>query len=283
MNDRPARIGFISFLLIAVVPIIAGLFYATLYSVGLAGLFLEGVTLRYWSAVLSSYDFWSSVVLSAYIAFAVTLATIAASLGLVLTLPDSLRRGPLASLIYLPLALPWTVAGFFTYQMLSAGGFASRLTTSIGVTAGVRDFPALVQDRAGIGIILAHVLLATPFFTLLFVALYESERIEELASLAASLGAGAGESLRRVSVPILLRGAAPNAVLLFVVVLGSSEIPLLLGRQTPQMLSVLTLRKFAMYDIAQKPQAFVVALLYAILIAALVRAAVRGGGGHDAA
>ena len=60
----------------------------------------------------------------------------------------------------------------------------------------------------------------------------------------------------------------PNTVLFFIYVMGAYEIPLMLGRQSPQMLSVLAMRKYARFDITQKPEAFVIAICYAVLVAA---------------
>ena len=64
------------------------------------------------------------------------------------------------------------------------------------------------------------------------------------------------------AVPLLLRRASANVALLFVAVAGSFEIPLLLGPQHPQMISVLAWRRFGRFDLAEKPTAFIISLLY---------------------
>ena len=75
----------------------------------------------------------------------------------------------------------------------------------------------------------------------------------------------------------------PSLALLFAVVLGSYEIPLLIGSQSPQMISVLVLRRYALYDITQKPEAFIIALLYTLLVLGLVGTALRRHpAGYDA-
>ena len=110
---------------------------------------------------------------------------------------------------------------------------------------------------------------------LLFVQIYQTERVGDLVRLASTLGAGKGAGLYRVAVPILLSRSATNIILLFIAVMGSYEIPLLLGRQSPEMLSVLTMRKYSMFDLAQKPEAFIVALLYTAFVLVLITAAFR--------
>ena len=242
--------------------------YALLYSVGLVGLLNDGFTFSHWRAVLSGSEVWRSLLLSAGVAGSVTSLGAALGLAAALGLRPALRNGPFAGAVYLPLALPPAVAGFLVYQMLSGGGLLSRGLSRLGLLTSPWAMPALVQDRLAIGIVCAHVLLAAPFLTILFTRLFEAQRVAELSRAAMSLGASPWQSVWLVEVPVLLRAASENLALLFIAVLGSYEIPLLLGRQAPQMLSVLTLRKYALFDLRQKPEAFVIALLYALIVLA---------------
>ncbi|MFY9825236.1 MAG: ABC transporter permease [Thermoanaerobaculia bacterium] len=277
MRSRSGTLGLAAFLAVAVMPIGASLLYALLYSVGLAGLLAEGFNGRHWLAVLGSGEIWWSLGLSVWVAAAVVAAGTALGLALALGFHGSLDRGVLGYALYLPLALPGAVAAFFIFQMLTGGGFVARVLLRLGLLSAPSRFVPLVQDRWAVGIILAHTLLAAPFLALLFGRLYESERVAELAILSRSLGASRRQSLWRVEMPVLLHAAGTNLALLFIVVLGSYEIPLLLGRQAPQMLSVLTMRKFALFDLRQKPEAFVVALLYTGLVMAMVAGLFRRG------
>ena len=269
--------GLTTFFAVAVLPIAASLLYALLYSVGLAGLLAEGFNARHWLVVLGGGEIWSSLALSVWVAAAVVVTSTALGLVLALGFRGALDRGALGMAIYLPLALPGAVAAFFIFQMLTGGGFVARLLLRVGLLSDPSHFPPLVQDRWAVGIILAHTLLAAPFLALLFARLYESERLGELAALSRALGASRRQSLWRVEIPILLHAAGTNLALLFIVVLGSYEIPLLLGRQAPQMLSVLTMRKFSLFDLRQKPEAFVVALVYTGLVMALIAGLFRRG------
>lgn len=159
---------------------------------------------------------------------------------------------------------------------------AREVRASLGLVERAGELPELVQDPWAIGIVLTHTFLAVPYLALLFTRLGVGERLEGLAQLAVSLGATPFQVLYRVQLPVLLRAAASNLVLLFVLVFGSYEIPLLLGRQSPQMISVLTLRKYALFDLSEKPEAFALALLYTAWVLALltwlVRREARGRG-----
>ncbi|MGA9607620.1 MAG: hypothetical protein WBR21_11440, partial [Rouxiella badensis] len=47
-------------------------------------------------------------------------------------------------------------------------------------------------------------------------------------------------------------------------------IPLIVGAQNPTMISLLTRRKFGIYELAQKPEAFVIAVIYTGLLLAIL-------------
>jgi putative spermidine/putrescine transport system permease protein len=53
--------------------------------------------------------------------------------------------------------------------------------------------------------------------------------------------------------------------------MGSYEIPLLLGRQSPQMMSVLVIQKLRKFSLAAIPEAYIMALVFiGILIGLLI-------------
>jgi putative spermidine/putrescine transport system permease protein len=184
-------------------------------------------------------------------------------------------------MIYLPLALPGTVLAFVMFHLLSGAGLLSRMMASIGLVSDPAGFPNLVNDPYGLGIIIAEVAIGAPFFMILFAQLYESERLHDLAALAEVLGADRRKSMRRIIIPVLLRRSFPTIVLYMVAVLGAYEVPLLLGPQSPQMISVLTMRKYAMFDLAQKPEAFICALLYTCVASAAIAFAYRRAGSGE--
>jgi putative spermidine/putrescine transport system permease protein len=272
MSSRSSfdHVGLGLYFLLTMAPVAASLLYAALYGLGAVGLLSHGLTLEHWRRVIESGEAWASVGLSLYVASAVVALTIVTSLPIALVLRRRLESGPLPYFVTLPLAIPGTVAAVLALQLLGGAGLLSRLAYRLGLTSGVAGFPSLVHDAALAGVVASHVALAAPFFVLLFVELYATERLDALKTLAASLGASRSQGLLRVTGPILLRAAVPSLTLLFVVVLGSFEIPLLLGRQAPQMLSVLTYRKYALFDIAQKPEAYILALGYALLVFGVV-------------
>ncbi|MFD1469095.1 ABC transporter permease subunit [Hymenobacter caeli] len=256
-------------LLVAGLPL-AGLCYALLGSLGLVGPLAAGFTGRYWRALGTDTGLLQAALFSLWVAGASLALAGGLALALVLGAQATLRRRPLPTLLYVPLLMPALVMGFYLFQLLSGAGWLSRLSFGLGLTPGVEGFPELVQDAAGVGIIMAHVLLLFPFFTLLFQAIYQESRLADYYQLAQTLGARPGQFRWRVAVPVLLRRAAPTLLLSGIATLGAYDIPLLLGRPYPQMLSVYIATRLQRFDLRELPAAYLAGFLVAVGLLGLI-------------
>ncbi|MGY3089045.1 putative spermidine/putrescine transport system permease protein [Hymenobacter sp. UYAg731] len=254
---------------------LAGLAYALLGSVGLAGPLAAGFTGRYWRALGADTGLLYATLFSGWVAVASVGISTGLALLLVLRAQPTLRRWPLPGLLYVPLLMPSLVMGFYLFQLLSRAGWLSRISFRLGLIPRLESFPELVQDGAGFGIILAHVLLTFPFLTLLFRAIYQETRLDDYRQLTLTLGASEGQFRRRVAGPVLLRRATPTLLLSLIATLGAYDIPLLLGRPYPQMLSVYIATRLQRFDLRELPAAYLAGFLVAagllVLISLLLR------------
>ncbi len=264
MKKLRSTLALMVFVSLTFVPLVLGLGYALLYSVGGIGLLSKGLTLSHWQQVLSSGEIGWTLIYSVYIALLTMLISVSLALLALLAGGRHWRRGALSYLVYFPLAMPAMVVAFFCFEFLSKSGFLSRLFYHTGVIQEIAQFPDLIQDSYAIGIIFAHVLMATPFLLILFLNIYQREQVNQLQALATSLGAQPRQVLRKVTLPILLQKALPTLLLYFIFVMGSYEIPLLLGQQSPQMFSVFVLRQLQGFDLQAIPRAYVIICLYAL-------------------
>ena len=260
---------------LAVVPPLLGLGYALAYSLGLVGALAHGFTGEHWAKLLRTSDVTRALAFSLAVAAVTVLLATTLALCLSLALRRTLGRGLGATALFVPLALPGVVAALIGFQFLGGAGVLGRFAWNLGWIASPQDFPALIFDRHGLGIVIAPAALAVPLLMLLFARLHANERIDEFSALARTLGANRLAVLRRVTLPLLLRRAAPSLSLLFAGVFGAYEIPLLLGAQRPEMVSILARRKFALFDLHQRPEAFLVAVIYATIVLTLVFLAFR--------
>ena len=70
--------------------------------------------------------------------------------------------------------------------------------------------------------------------------------------------------------PVLLRRAAPTLVLYGVAVLGAYDIPLLLGRTYPQMVSVFVTDRLSRFDLNEIPVGYGAGFVVAVLLMGII-------------
>ena len=257
------RFGLAVFLALTLLPLVAGLSYALAYSLGLAGALTSGFTLTYWALVLCASETWYSLALSVGIAATVVVVSTILAMSVVLAWGDRLDNGMPGYLMYLPLAIPPLTAAFLTFQWLGKSGLLARTGVLAGLISDLEYAPELINDPWHVGILVTLTALTAPFFSILFLQYRRAENLPQLMLVAQTLGASAMQTVWRVAVPVLLRRALPNLGLSGIFLFGAYEAPLLLGRQSPRMISVLIAQKFRKFNISDVPQAYVLTLLYA--------------------
>lgn len=257
-------------MLIGVVPFFAAFIYALGYSFGVMGVLNNGFTTRFWESVFASGEFLKSFGYSAAIALVSLVLSIGGALWVTLKFRRELDKKFLSFMMYLPLAIPGVVAGFFMIQLFSKAGFFARIAFQLGLIEKTAQFPDLVNDSLAFGIIVAFITMLIPFFTLLFLNVYKNERIEELSILAHALGANANQVTRRVFLPIILKKTGVLIALYFIFLLGAYEVPLILGQESPQMLSVLIIRETRQFDLSKISEGYVVAVMYTLVVSITV-------------
>jgi putative spermidine/putrescine transport system permease protein len=248
-------------------PLLLGLGYSLAYSLGLVGALADGFTWRHWQRLLGEGEALRSLAYSAALAFA-SLA-VSAGLGLAwayLQLFGQAAWRRLRGWLLLPLAMPPLIAGFAWLYLLSPSGLLSRIGFALGLHGGLDDFPRLVNDAGSVGILAAHVFLVAPFFALYFGNMAEQAQLPALRQLGRTLGAGEAVFVRKIFLPLLLRAGRPMLVLYGIFLFGTYEVPLLLGRQSPQAVTLFITEKMGRFDLSHIPVGHAMAVAYTVLI-----------------
>ena len=283
MGSRSGIDPWIGLLVILIAgPLLIGLGFMLLYSTGLIGLLATGFTLRFWTRVLLDGQTWVALTYSALLGGASLGASLALALALQAALGARLRTGALRGLLFLPMAVPPLVAALLSVHMLGNAGLLSRLAHAAGVVARPEDFPTLLYTSVGLGIVVTHMTLVTPFLLLLLDRLARHESVAELEQVARTLGASRWQAWQRVSLPVLMRASAPVLSVYFVVLMGAYEVPLLVGAQYPSMIAVLIQRRFSQFDMGTRPEAYVLASLYACVAMGLLLVLLASRARHNA-
>ncbi|MEO6758475.1 MAG: ABC transporter permease [Saprospiraceae bacterium] len=254
------------FLAFAILPLTAGLVYALLYSLGIVGALSQGFSGAAWRVIWADPTFLSSLAVSALVAATSVLLATFIALGLLSAMGTLLERPRVRFLLHFPLAIPPIIAAFLSFQWFGSSGMLARVAGQLGWIQRADDFPPLINDPYYLGVGITMLLLTFPFLLLLFLNYYQSARLEQFSQLAATRGASPAYIRAQVVRPILLRRAFPTLLLYGVFLFGSYEVPLLLGRQSPAMISIFISQKFGRFNLNDLPVAYAATVIYALVV-----------------
>ena len=248
---------FLPALLITTVLFGGGLLLSGLQSLGYSpALGQTALSLNAYRALFADHTFWDALALTAWVAAGSTAAAAALGTAFAVALHRVARRsagagGRLRFLFGLTLPVPHLVASILTLLLISQSGLLSRLTAAAGLTAGPQDFPALLYDSRGLGIMLELIWKETPFIGLnVLAALTQLDpRFQEVAR---TLGAGRWTRFVRVTLPLIRPALLSSSILVFAFTLSSFEVPALLGATSPTTLPVLAYRAFTDTDLTAR-------------------------------
>lgn len=230
----------------------------------------ESFSFAAYGEVFLSRGFLRSLLLTLWVSLLTTLLTIVFAVLTALVLRRTIRgRGFLAVIYQFPLTVPHIVVAAGMITLVSQSGLIARIAFHLGLIAEPAQFPVLVHDKFGIGIMLVYLWKQIPFIGLIALALLQSIG-EDYEEIARSLGARGWQRIRHVLLPLMLPGIVPGSVIIFAFVFGSFEVPYLLGRSFPTMLSVLSYRLYIDTDLSYRPQAMAVSVVIAIFVLLLV-------------
>jgi putative spermidine/putrescine transport system permease protein len=152
----------------------------------------------------------------------------------------------------------------------------ARWAASLGVISAPAEFPVLVRDRLGIGIILSYIGKEVPFLTLLILAVLRSQPVG-YEVVAENLGASRWQRLRYVTIPQVLPALLAGALLVFGFVFSSYEVPALLGVAYPRPLPVLALRFFLDPDLQARSEGMAISLIITLIVIVVAMIHLRMG------
>lgn len=215
----------------------------------------SGLTLLYYRSVLRSPEFWADFALSLRIALLAMVLACAAGLALAARLATGRQRWAVYA-ARLPLAVPHIVAAYLAMLWLSQSGLLARLGYHLGLVAQPQSFPPLVNDTAGVGVIVTYVLKEAPFAALMLQPALAAAG-GGLLDAAATLGASPLQRWRRVVLPLVAPALGAVALIIFAYTFGAYEVPYLLGRTYPQALPVAAMTRWSSPDLTDRPVAMV--------------------------
>jgi putative spermidine/putrescine transport system permease protein len=168
-----------------------------------------------------------------------------------------------------PLAVPHLAMAVVLINLIAPSGLIARVAYAFGLIDEPADFPAVIGDPYGLGIIIAYVLKETPFIALMALAVLVKLG-DDYEQVARTLGASGWQRLRYVVLPLVSPAVISSSLMVFAFVFGAFEVPFILGRPYPAMLAVVAQRRFTSLDLGERPGALAVAVVITFVSILLV-------------
>ena len=154
--------------------------------------------------------------------------------------------------VQIPIIVPHVVVALFVVNIFSQNGILARICAALGLIADQQQFPMLIYDANGIGVILAYLWKEIPFIIYFVIALMASIN-GSLGEAAVNLGASRIKAFMKVTLPLCMNTILSSFLIVFVFALGAYELPFLLGATKPKALPILAYVEYTKPDLLARP------------------------------
>jgi putative spermidine/putrescine transport system permease protein len=258
-------------LLVIIALFLGGLMLGLLQSVSYMPVIgLNDFSLDAYKSMFTDSQFLGSLALTFGLSVITTFLTIVFAIITALALRKTFIGKRIVNFLYqFPITIPHLVIAIGIMLLFSQSGYFSRVAHAFGFIKSQSDFPILVYDDLGIGIVLVYLWKQIPFVGLIVLSVLQSSG-NDFEELARSLGANGWQTFRHVLLPLIIPGILPASIICFAFVFGSYEVPYLLGKPYPAVLSVLAYRLYEDTDLNSRPEAMAMFVFIAVFISILV-------------
>ncbi|MEJ8554353.1 ABC transporter permease [Tepidibacter sp. Z1-5] len=259
-------------LIVTMVLFVSGLIQGLIQSLGITSICNIGdITLDYYHELFRSTEFCLSFCITFKVAIISTV--LSALIGtFIVYLLYIMKTGvfyKFASkfklLIQIPMLFPYLVYAYIILLIFNRSGWISSILFKLGIISSANEFPVIVNDEFGIGIIVTYVLKTTPFIVLMLypvILKVESSWLE----LTYMLGGSRNELFKKVILKMLVNPLKTSCFIIFAYTFAEFEIPFLLGVTYPKMISVYSYQMYMNSDLIERPKAFAINVVVVLVI-----------------
>ena len=247
------------FLLIMCLIYLGGLVQAVIQSLGWLPAFgMDEISIEHFRRVFSDFRFISSISYTFYIALASSVISVLLGVIAAFIVHRSGRGNRVSFTLYrVPIAIPHIVVIIMIFHIFFQTGIVSRVAFALGIVESANDFPLMIYDRQGIGIMLVYLYKQVPFVALMVFTILRNLDKKYL-QIAENLGAGPFQKLTRITLPLLAPTILSAFLITFAFGFGSFEVPFLLGSPARVTLPILAFAEYRSPVLADRPAAMAI-------------------------
>ncbi len=226
----------------------------------------------YYKEVLSDINFYKALIYTIYLSVVPTIMSVffGTTMAIYVFLNDKKHKKSIG-FSKIPIITPYFVYTFIVIILLMQTGLISRIFYLFNIIDSPKDFPLLIYDSYGIGILITYILKQTPFvFLIIITALSKFDR--KYIDVSINLGASALYTVKKVILPSIKHSIFTSSLLCFAFNFGSFEVPYLLLSPNRETLPILAYKQYISSDILKRPYSMVInSLILAISIILLIK------------
>lgn len=220
--------------------------------------------------IFNSSEFWVSFLLTLRIAVlsSILSGVMGVLVSVCLMLINKSGNGFWQRFFQLPLTIPHLVGAYLMVLLFMQSGWISRILFQLGFINEISDFPVLVNETFGWGIILTYTWKEAPFIALMVypVLVRINGSWRDVAQL---FGANQWQYVRQIVLPLIMPAWTSATFIVFAFTFSAFEVPYLLGVTYPRTLSVYSFQIFTTGGLESRPEALAINLLLAVITAIL--------------
>jgi putative spermidine/putrescine transport system permease protein len=230
------------------------------------------VGVQNWVTVLTSYYFVDSLLFTLKVALVSTALAMVIAVVCALALRRTFVGKKLVVLMFqFNLTVPRMAAAMMLLLLLSQTGFISQVMNHVGLTQGTAGFPYLIQDQAGLGLVIAFTWKFFPYIGMSVLGILQGAS-QEYEDQAAVLGVGRFKRFWHVTLPLIVPATSIASIIVFAAAFGDYEIPMVLGSPSHRVLSIYTYLKYSDPAMMNRPESYVlmVSMIVVLMVVILV-------------
>lgn len=228
------------------------------------------VGLQNYLTVFTSYYFVDSLLYTLKISLLATAIAMVIAVVCALALRQTFFGKRLVVFMFqMNLTIPRMAAAMIAVMLLSQTGFLSQIAHEVGLVDSATEFPWLVFDSGGWGIVIAFVWKFFPYIGLSALGVLQGASVE-LEQQAAVLGVGKFKRFWHVTLPTIVPATSIASIIVFASAFGDYELPMILGNSQNHVLSVYTYLKYCDPALSNLPEAYTLMIIMSITLAAVI-------------
>jgi putative spermidine/putrescine transport system permease protein len=240
------------------------------------------LSLHMYRELFHSVVFYDALLFSLCVSFATTVLAAAIAVILALCLRRYTREGGwLHFLLQFNLPVPHVVGAIAIWMLFGQSGFMARLAYWAGLIDQPSQFPVLVTDQHGIGIVLEYVWKEVPFIAVSILSILKSW-VDPYEKQVQLLGANAWQRWRLVTFPFMLPPLLSSSIIVFAYTFGSFEVPYVLGSVSRPTLPILAYQAYLNPDLAYRSEAMAINMVITLISMILIVLYMKWGEGYAA-